>query len=66
VSEIGKEVTIGILNKGDFFGEACLTGQPLRLCSATAMTDCSVMKIEEKSMNEVLNRQHAFSDMFVG
>jgi hypothetical protein len=30
------------------------------------MTDCSVMKIEGKSMNEVLNRQHAFSDMFVG
>jgi CRP-like cAMP-binding protein len=41
VSEIGKEATIGILNEGDFFGEGCLTGQPLRLCSATAMTDCS-------------------------
>jgi len=38
VSEIGKEATLGILNSGDFFGEGCLTGQPLRLCSATAMT----------------------------
>ncbi|MGB7849680.1 MAG: cyclic nucleotide-binding domain-containing protein, partial [Candidatus Sulfotelmatobacter sp.] len=38
VSEIGKEATIGILNEGDFFGEGCLTGQPLRMCSATAMT----------------------------
>jgi CRP/FNR family transcriptional regulator, cyclic AMP receptor protein len=66
VSKIGKEATIGILNKGDFFGEGCLTGQPLRLCSATAMTDCSVMKIDKKSMNEVLHREHAFSDMFVG
>src|SRR6202167_4491493 len=65
VSEIGKEATIGILNEGDFFGEGCLTGQPLRMCSATAMTDCSVMKIDKKSMNEVLHRQHAFSDMFV-
>jgi CRP-like cAMP-binding protein len=65
VSQIGKEATIGILNKGDFFGEGCLTGQPLRLCSATAMTDCSVMKIDKKSMNEVLHREHAFSDMFV-
>ena len=37
VSKIGKEATIGILNRGDFFGEGCLTGQPLRLCSATAM-----------------------------
>jgi CRP-like cAMP-binding protein len=66
VSEIGKEATIGILNEGDFFGEGCLTGQPLRLCSATAMTDCSVMKIDKKSMNDVLHREPAFSDMFVG
>jgi CRP/FNR family cyclic AMP-dependent transcriptional regulator len=57
--------TIGILKESDFFGEGCLTGQPLRLCSATAMTDCSVMKIDKKSMNDVLHREHAFSDMFV-
>ena len=65
VSKTGKEATIGILNEGNFFGESCLTGQSLRLCSATAMTDCSVMKIDKKSMNEVLHREHAFSDMFV-
>jgi CRP/FNR family cyclic AMP-dependent transcriptional regulator len=65
VSQTGKEATIGILNEGDFFGEGVLTGQPLRLCSATAMTDCSVMKIDKKAMNEVLHREHAFSDMFV-
>jgi len=65
VSRIGKEATMGILNKGDFFGEGCLTGQPLRLCSASAMTDCSVMRIEKKSMMEVLHREHTFSDMFV-
>jgi CRP/FNR family transcriptional regulator, cyclic AMP receptor protein len=65
VSQIGKEATIGILNKGDFFGEGCLTGQLLRLSSATAMTDCSVMRIAKKSMMEVLHREHAFSDMFV-
>src|SRR6202047_3596246 len=65
VSKTGKEATIGILNEGDFFGEGCLTGQPLRLCSATAMSDSSVMRIEKKSMMEVLHREHAFSDMFV-
>ena len=65
VSKIGKEATIGILSKGDFFGEGCLTGQALRLCSATAMTHCSVMRIEKKAMMEVLHREHAFSDMFV-
>jgi CRP/FNR family transcriptional regulator, cyclic AMP receptor protein len=65
VSKSGKEATIGILNKGDFFGEGCLTGQPLRLCSAAAMTDCSVMKIDKKSMVDVLHREPAFSKMFV-
>jgi CRP/FNR family transcriptional regulator, cyclic AMP receptor protein len=66
VSQSGKEATIGILNEGDFFGEGCLTGQPLRMSSAATMTDCSVMRIEKKSMIEVLHREHAFSDMFVG
>jgi|ERR1022692_501022 CRP/FNR family cyclic AMP-dependent transcriptional regulator len=65
VSAIGKEATIGILNEGDFFGEGCLRGQPLRMCSATAMTNCSVMKIDKKSMVEVLHREQAFSDIFV-
>ena len=61
----GKEATIGILTQGDFFGEGCLAGQPLRMCSATAMADCLVMRIDKKSMIEVLHREHAFSDMFV-
>src|ERR1700730_6741742 len=65
VSQSGKEATIGILNEGDFLGEGCLAGQTLRLFSATAMTDCSVMRIDKKSMIEVLHREHAFSDMFV-
>jgi len=65
VSESGREATIGILNEGSFFGESCLTGQPLRLCSATAMSDCTVMRIDKKSMMDVLHREHAFSDMFV-
>ena len=65
VSHTGKEATIAILNEGEFFGESCLTGQPLRLSSATAMTDCSVMRIEKKAMMEVLHREHSFSDMFV-
>src|ERR1700693_2518537 len=65
VSKNGKEATIGILNQGDFFGEGCLAGQILRLFSATAMTDCSVMRIDKKSMVEVLHQEHAFSDLFV-
>jgi CRP/FNR family cyclic AMP-dependent transcriptional regulator len=65
VSKSGKEATIGILSERDFFGEGCLTGQPLRLCSATALTDCSVMRIDKQAMMEVIHREHAFSDMFV-
>jgi CRP/FNR family transcriptional regulator, cyclic AMP receptor protein len=65
VSKIGKEATIGILSEGAFFGEGCLTGQTLRLCSATAMTDCSVMRIDKKSMIEVLHEEQTFSDVFV-
>ena len=65
VAKSGREATIGILNEGDFFGEGCLTGQSLRLFSATTMADCSLMRIDKKSMVEVLHREHAFSDMFV-
>ena len=65
LSKNGKEATIGILNEGDFFGEGCLVGQPLRMCSATALVDCSLMRIDKKSMMEVIHREHAFSDMFV-
>jgi CRP/FNR family transcriptional regulator, cyclic AMP receptor protein len=61
----GKEATIGILNEGAFFGEGCLTGQVLRMCSAIAMTDCTVMRIDKKSMIDVLHREQTFSDMFV-
>jgi CRP/FNR family cyclic AMP-dependent transcriptional regulator len=65
VSRPGKEATIGILGEGDFFGEACLAGQPLRMLTATAMTDCAVLRIDKKAMMEALHREHEFSDLFV-
>ena len=65
VSSEGKEATIGILNAGSFFGEGSLAGQPLRMGSATAMTDCSVMKIAKAAMVETLHREPALSDLFV-
>ena len=65
VSKTGKEATIGVLNASDFFGEACLAGQPLRMSSAIAMSDCFVMRIESKAMLDVLHRQSDFSDRFV-
>ena len=65
VAKSGKEATLGILNEGVFFGEGCLAGQPVRMCSATAETDCSLMRVDKKSMMEVIHREPAFSDMFV-
>ncbi len=65
VSKIGKEATLAILNEGEFFGEGCLAGQPLRMGSATAMTDCELLRIDKKAMMEALHREHEFSDMFV-
>ena len=64
VSQIGKEATLGILNEGDFFGEGCLAGQPLRMGSATAMTDCELMRIDKKAMMLALHQEHTLSDLF--
>ncbi len=66
VSRTGKEATVGILGGGDFFGEGSLAGQARRMGSATALTDCAVLRIDKKAMMEALHREHEFSDMFVG
>jgi len=65
VSESGKEATLGILSEGEFFGEGGLAGQPLRMGSATAMTDCQLLQIDKKAMTLALHREHTFSDLFV-
>jgi CRP-like cAMP-binding protein len=65
VSNDGKEATIGILGDGEFFGEGALAGQAFRMGSATAMTDCAVLRIDKKAMMEALHREHEFSDLFV-
>jgi CRP-like cAMP-binding protein len=65
VSQRGKEATIGMLGPGDFFGEGSIAGQPLRMSSANAITECSISRIEKKKMIQVLHQQHTFSDLFV-
>jgi CRP/FNR family transcriptional regulator, cyclic AMP receptor protein len=64
VSKVGKEATLGILSEGEFFGEGGLAGQPLRMGSATAMTDCELMRIDKKAMMLALRQEHTLSDMF--
>jgi CRP/FNR family transcriptional regulator, cyclic AMP receptor protein len=66
LSTQGKEATIALLGPGDFMGESCITSdQPLRMSSATPLTDCRILRIEKTTMLKVLHREHAFSDLFV-
>src|ERR1700720_1394276 len=65
VSKTGREATIGLLSEGNFFGEGALAGQAQRMGSASAMTDCQLMRVDKKAMMQALHREHAFSDMFV-
>ena len=66
VSKQGKEATIGLLSPGEFLGEACIASdQTIRLTTATAITDCSVLRIERKEMLRALHAEHDFSDLFV-
>jgi CRP-like cAMP-binding protein len=64
-SEQGKEAIVAILNAGEFFGEGCLAGQPLRMATASAMTDCTLARIEKTRMASMLHEQHEISEVFV-
>jgi CRP-like cAMP-binding protein len=64
-SDQGKEAIVAILDAGEFFGEGCLAGQPLRIASAAAMTDCSLARIEKALMAHMLHAEHDISELFV-
>ena len=65
VSKQGKEAVVAILGTDEFFGEGCLIGQPKRLATATAMTECVTMRVEKTEILRVLQDEPAFSQMFV-
>ena len=66
LSKQGKEATLALLGTGDFLGEGCIASdQPVRMANATAIADCSVLKIEKREMLRTLHREHEFSDLFV-
>ena len=64
-SKQGKEAIVAVLEAGDFFGEGCLAGQPLRMATAAAMTDCALVRIEKSEMARMLHEQHKISELFV-
>jgi CRP/FNR family transcriptional regulator, cyclic AMP receptor protein len=65
VSERGKEAVVALHEKGDFFGEGCLTGQPRRLATATAMTDCELLRLDSATIERVIHEQVEFAEFFI-
>jgi CRP-like cAMP-binding protein len=65
LSKQGKEAVVAILGTDEFLGEGCLIGQPKRLATATAMTDCVTMRVEKLEILQVLQDEPAFSKMFI-
>ena len=65
LSKQGKEAVVALLDVDEFLGEGCLIGQPKRLATATAMTDCVVMRVDKAEIMRVLHEEPAFSQMFI-
>jgi len=65
ISEQGKEGVIAMLEPGEFFGEGCIAGQPLRMASATTTAKSSIVRIEKAAMIRVLHEQPTMSEMFM-
>jgi len=65
LSRQGKEAIVGVMSAGDFFGEGCLAGQPLRISTADTLTDCTLMKIGKQPMTQMLQEKHNISELFV-
>ena len=65
VSGGGKEAVLGVLGRGDFFGEGCLAGQAVRMGSVTAMIPTTVLVISKERMSQLLDEQPELSNLFI-
>ena len=65
VSKAGREAIVAMLVPGEFFGEGCLAGQPVRMGSATATADSTILLVDKNQMVRLLHKQHALSDRFI-
>jgi len=65
VSGQGKEAVVGIYSATDFFGEATLAGQPLRIATATTISECHILRLVKSAMIRMLHDELAFSEFFV-
>jgi CRP-like cAMP-binding protein len=65
VSDQGKEAVVAILGAEEFCGEGCLAGQPRRMATVTAMTECTIMRLQKTSIIRVLHDEPGFSEVFI-
>ena len=65
LSKTGREAVVAMLGPGDFFGEGCLAGQPIRIGSATAITPSLILLIDKAKMVRLLHKQASMSDRFI-
>ena len=65
LSEQGKEAVVAMLGKDEFCGEGCLAGQKRRMATATAMTECEIMRLEIEAIVQTLHDEAAFSELFL-
>jgi CRP-like cAMP-binding protein len=65
LSKSGREAVVAMLGPGDFFGEGCLAGQPLRMGSATAITPTAILLVRREEMVRLLHTEHTMSDRFI-
>ena len=65
VSTRGKEAVIGVLDRGSFFGEGCLAGQPLRMATASAIQASSILRVAKSTMMRQLHRDPEFAELFI-
>src|SRR6266516_4608803 len=65
LSKTGREAVVAMLGPGDFFGEGCLAGQPVRMGSASAITPTTILIVAKAKMVGLLHKQHAMSDRFI-
>jgi len=65
VSDQGKEAVVALLGADEFCGEGCLAGQPRRMATTTAMTDCTIMRLQKASIIRVLHDEPGFSEVFI-
>lgn len=65
VSDRGKEAVVALHENGDFFGEGCLAAQPLRLATATAMTDCELLRFDNVIIERAIHQQPKFAELFI-